>query len=188
MREVTQPPRRNSELIYPNQEVAGAREHHFRNISSAYFHVRRFALSPLPRWLEQNIEGVCNLDVLYAIAVDRLIRRTIYLEVTRTHDIHEELCIPILFPRIFAGSDRFPVHQSDRVRVARPRPVRFEDLLTRPDPAREFSETPWPQSAQPMRFWTPRDPTRGSGHDPGKCLVFITMFWSWLLCYGAIVS
>ena len=43
-----------------------------------------------------------------------------------------------VFSRNFYGSDHFPVYQSHRLKVTRPRPVRFENLLARPDPTRDF--------------------------------------------------
>ena len=41
-------------------------------------------------------------------------------------------------PGLFTG--RIASRGSDRVRVTRPRPVTFENLLTRPDPTREISQ------------------------------------------------
>ena len=40
--------------------------------------------------------------------------------------------------RAFRGSDHFSAHQPDRVEVTRPRPMGFEDLLTRRDDPLDF--------------------------------------------------
>lgn len=40
----------------------------------------------------------------------------------------------------------------DRARVTRPRPVRSENILARPDPTREISDTPWPNPARSRDF------------------------------------